>query len=670
MRFCVLLSAITFNLATTTVGATTQTRHVGGHKDHDEGFGLAFNAGSFTAANNCGGILRGFDQHKIKMKGHDEETSSLNIFHTISSASGGNIANVLYHFAKDTTTAELLDSDGISDPSKITTEILENIPEKSMFKPFAEGMNESLVSTIITVSIFGTDFWNTFMSIHLLQKFGYRRQGTLMTEVSIRDDVKSKPISISTMIGPPELHPGWLYQHKGEGIAQDLSDSPLPYMTVEGDDPTSTLLRTYYSSNNTYMLNLAKKYGYQIPVPAFGYVDEFRIPLKVTDTMKFDPVGNATAEDLNFKPFATTYDDLSTPFNPFTIEKFLGISTNVLSIFLLFFPPELRPLMSVPTTIDIPTADGEKRAMAFSDGVYNEPTGIPGLVQQKIRKIIAPYGPAGVSSFEVTSEVINIYSSFFGALNPSTISPDPDGSNDGLGDRIAFNHIFDINSNGENQLEKLANNMKSLYDEGEPMVFTLKGLDVIDNPFYGIEGGWQVDLTIILMLGVPAKFADQIPSDVAPPPIGKPMIEDGFLTNEEFKIVPNIATLGRDAQIQLEVPMLNITIDETIPGMGFDLPTKAVRMSHILGSWIVDRAWDGLKGSDGETKFEGFSAMFPQEIDVKEDNKQTDGSGDGSGDWSYDEPGESSGVRSKALGIPSLLAFILTVVQVLDLFMN
>ena len=147
------------------------------------------------------------------------------------------------------------------------------------------------------------------------------------------------------------------------------------------------------------------------------------------------------------------------------------------------------------------------------------------------------------------------------------------------------------------------------------MITTLKGLDVIDNPFYGIEGGWKLDLTAILLQGVPAKFAEQIPPGVAPPPAGRSMIEGGYFTNEEFAEVPNIFSAGRDAQLQFVIPVLNITINQTIPGFGFDLPPKAARMSHILASWVVDRAWDGLVGIDGEMKFEGFSALFGQETE-------------------------------------------------------
>ena len=49
---------------------------------------------------------------------------------------------------------------------------------------------------------------------------------------------------------------------------------------------------------------------------------------------------------------------------------------------------------------------------------------------------------------------------------------------------------------------------------GEPLIATLEGLEVIDNPFYNIKGGWKVDVTIIMSNGVPRKFVDLLPEEL------------------------------------------------------------------------------------------------------------------------------------------------------------
>ena len=59
--------------------------------------------------------------------------------------------------------------------------------------------------------------------------------------------------------------------------------------------------------------------------------------------------------------------------------------------------------------------------------------------------------------------------------------------------------LFDLNSNNENQLIKFMDSIESLRKAGEPMIVTLKDLDVIENEFWGIEGGGKVALTVILL---------------------------------------------------------------------------------------------------------------------------------------------------------------------------
>jgi hypothetical protein len=36
-------------------------------------------------------------------------------------------------------------------------------------------------------------------------------------------------------------------------------------------------------------------------------------------------------------------------------------------------------------------------------------------------------------------------------------------------------------------------------------------------------------------------------------------------------------------------------------------------MMGYLGSWMIDRAWDGLKSNDGKVQFEGFKEIFEAE---------------------------------------------------------
>jgi hypothetical protein len=53
-----------------------------------------------------------------------------------------------------------------------------------------------------------------------------------------------------------------------------------------------------------------------------------------------------------------------------------------------YFPDELQPIINQPIKINIPTADGSHREMVLADGGSNDGTGIPALVQRRVRKII------------------------------------------------------------------------------------------------------------------------------------------------------------------------------------------------------------------------------------------------------------------------------------------
>ncbi len=160
--------------------------------------------------------------------------------------------------------------------------------------------------------------------------------------------------------------------------------------------------------------------------------------------------------------------------------------------------------------------------------------------------------------------------------------------------------------------------MNSLLKAGEPLITTLKDLDVVENKFWGIEGGsgYKVDLTTIVMVGVPKKFSEKVNVDVAPPPKGRSFTNNdlgGFFTNEDLKNVPNLYSQGNNTGMVIDMPELGLA-NYSIPYQMFTQNVKATRMSQILSSWTVKHAWDGLVGADGEKKFEGFAEIFEDTV--------------------------------------------------------
>jgi hypothetical protein len=150
-----------------------------------------------------------------------------------------------------------------------------------------------------------------------------------------------------------------------------------------------------------------------------------------------------------------------------------------------------------------------------------------------------------------------------------------------------MNHIF--NDPNLDRLKELMIKYNSLFEAGEPLIATLKDLEVIDNPFWSIKGGKTVDLTL-MYYNMPKKFSENVPEDVVPPPAGQPKTDEyGQFTNEELKYIPELNVDGAD-QMKYSHEQVNM--------MGY------------LGSWMVHHSWDGLKGHDGEVKFEGFGRIF------------------------------------------------------------
>ena len=147
------------------------------------------------------------------------------------------------------------------------------------------------------------------------------------------------------------------------------------------------------------------------------------------------------------------------------------------------------------------------------------------------------------------------------------------------------NHVF--NDPKLDHLKDIMIKFNSLYEAGEPLVATMKGLQTIDNPFWGVEGGNKVNLTLV-WFNLPRKFAEQLPKE-----LGLGLNKDGCFTNEEMKMT-NFPEL------------LNSPQDST----GYT--PEQINMMAYLGSWIIHQAWEGLDGHDGKVKFEGFRSIFEE----------------------------------------------------------
>jgi len=549
-------------------------------KDGYVNLGLSLNGGGFTAANGCASVMRGIQQQRITRDG--KEISAMEAFDFVSGLSGGNIPSVQYHYAQNTNSSELLDEEGINDPKDITVEELLLIPKKSLFIAMVAPLDPSVALAKIKFATYGMNVWSETVYNHILGP-----EATVI-DPKIRDDVHSTPLILFAMIGAADVFPTWVDSYMGLDIINELKNNTF-------EDYSTGL----YLNNNTRMQEVLKNNGFQSPIPAFGTHEKFYVPFFSEVKMEFvDKEGNMITEPLNYKPVAALHDEISSESSPIRMKELLAMSTDLATV-----RPYLRALSTPykPLTALIPTADGGKRDMAFTDGGYVDGTGIPALVNQKTKNIISVLCPSSKARIgDIRSQLYHTIGQYFGILYRDDIGKTGYKKNQGI-----HNYMFNLNSNGENQMEKLVETMLSLDAAGEPTIATLKDVEVIDNPFWGISGGWKLDFTLCLFTGVPTKFADEIPEGIVTPPSNRNVIENRQFTNESFKSVPNVDP----------VPM-NLPAGQ----LGSFLPPLPARMTQIMLSWAIKHSWDGLE-VNGEIKFGGFRAIFEEKGESQKLNK-------------------------------------------------
>lgn len=253
--------------------------------------------------------------------------------------------------------------------------------------------------------------------------------------------------------------------------------------------------------------------------------------------------------------------------------------------------------------------DGSRGSQLFADGGLNDITGIlPVLQQDDIKHIIfvqshnkshvaketTPYADiyrAGSSTKLTDRNFDRNFQEWLKMMSPKlTCLFGSFGFDKEFSKEIVLNHVF--HDPNQNNLKELMIKFNQLFEAGEPLVATLQNLRLIENPFWGIPStNRRVNLTII-HYNMPKKFSEKVPTQAVPPPKGKGKIDrDGRFNNEEFRVIPELPT------------RLN----------AYRYSNAQVNMMGYLGSWIIERSWDGLKNKEGELVFEGFRDIFEKD---------------------------------------------------------
>jgi len=242
---------------------------------------------------------------------------------------------------------------------------------------------------------------------------------------------------------------------------------------------------------------------------------------------------------------------------------------------------------------EVNTGGNSKESLLFVDGGLVDTSGVCTLVFRKVPKIffIMNVGSNDVGNTSCYMEFhrktaqstnfelwikgfCNVITSLFGYVGDAEV-----GNEDAL--ISILNHVFD---DGEARLKELMNGMGKLVEAGHPLIYTLKGLDVIDNPYWGTVEGHKVDLTIYFA-NLPENFAREISSATAPPAPGKQILDgNGRFTNKKIQSVPEVDVRG--------------------------VNSEEMNMMGYLGSWAVKESWNGLRAQDGSVIFDGFNEFF------------------------------------------------------------
>jgi len=589
--------------------------------EEDE-IGIAHAGGSLRAFSSSYGVLRGFEQKGV-----------MDLVKYNSGISGGSIPSILYTYA-GVNTKDLLETDRLTDPSKITDALLDTMPKSSMGYVIAEKpdsskiMLSSILKTLVnpvnyfkihslwTASVYKKTFEplrvpkNKFFTSSKEELKNILKENPRLNEKDFilpRKGTKTLPMILYTMQGCRADF--FLYEKNYKTIYSeawkkfhDPSNKPMP-----GKPPIKSMTDIILEIRDQYGSNLVMPYVTTPDCVENKYNGSVQIRSKVVNF----PERNVRPFEWGAKKGAFGRDQ------KFSVELLAGMSTNFPSTSGIRDPEWYRalPAMLLTALRKIYIRDNSTMTLRFADGGSSDVAGILPLVARGTKNIICVYNFNQGPLCDLSDSYAKSYKASNGATSMQDSKFDQNFQDwlKMINERITcyfghfgpnpivhaniMNHVFEDDID---RLKELMIKFNSLYKAGEPLIATLKGLKVIDNPFWGITGGKTVNLTF-MYYNMPKKFSLQVPPSLGggEKNIGKKVegVEgkdefDGRFTCEEFKNVPELPVNGTEAT---------------------KYTVRQINMMGYLGSWMIDRSWKGLKDSEGEVMFEGFEKIFHQQ---------------------------------------------------------
>ncbi len=285
-------STLPHNSTETETTALTEETTVSSSMMQNDDIGLAMAGGSFRAASSCMGILRGLQQQRV-VDDAGETIPAMDKVKYNSGISGGSLPAILYSYAQ-VPVDELLDTDRVIDPSKITREDLDEMPKSSMGFCFSKQPNQRwkifkfLLSTKFNIFRLNS-FWNKAIYKKALSKYNVPKNkyigpneeelDTILAAntdlkkghfLALRADVKTTPLILFSMHGL--IRDNNEYMNKYKDIMTEVWDQyhmqkmqPLVHPSLTTKHPEKRSLMT-----NVVLAVRDRIGGGNIPIPFVG----------------------------------------------------------------------------------------------------------------------------------------------------------------------------------------------------------------------------------------------------------------------------------------------------------------------------------------------------------------------------------------------------------------
>mmetsp|Transcript_2767 Transcript_2767/g.3188 ORF Transcript_2767/g.3188 Transcript_2767/m.3188 type:complete len:658 (-) Transcript_2767:224-2197(-) len=590
-----------------------------GESDKDQ-IGLALSGGIYVAAAGGAATMRGFQQQCIVVDG--EERPAMEAFDYISGLSGGTIPTMLYCYAQNVDSATLLDADfRINDPSEITSEVLDRRTENSIFETVTDKFTDSFIPSLLYgVSTGALDkIWTMSILNEMLSPFGIEGNKTISPKsdetndtsdlILPRSGINAIPLSNFIMAGEAKdsgrsiidaylevikclNKKKWVNKFVPreeivEAIQEVEHEILMAYVGGSVD-----VRNGYVSSNGTSFRSILNS----IPAKKWGATDS-PLSLEFLVGMGTNFLGMGAVTDSDGKFLDIVKDALKDE----DVLEYIGDHLDGGNIKEIMKDGEYRNKIKTALTTDVLTMaahtrkvdvgdGGGEREMLFVDGGLIDGLGVPALVQRKVRTIVSSiWGHGKERKYE------RLYSKTKGENLDTWLS---EGMDIGIADIASYfgfyqgekglfmNRMFE---DGVYHLGQLRKTFDALFEAGKPLVITLKDLKTVENPFWGIEAGKTVDLTIIYYT-LPKSFSEKVALETD---------KDGSFVNKEFKDFPNLDGLKN---FDYGDKTNNILMTGA-------LTTRQANMAAYLGSWVINEAWEGLT-VDGKKVFGGFKELL------------------------------------------------------------